>query len=139
MQLRLLSWRKPVLALFALLACSTFLSAQAYKQTNLDSDFNPGTSANPSIAPTQSPHLLNPWGLISSPTSPFWISDNNGGVSTLYNGNTGALIPLVVNIPPVVPDPNNPGQTIGTGAPTGVVFTGGLKSGTNLIPGTTFH
>ena len=137
MHLRLLPWRKPFLALFALLACSSLLTAQAYKQTNLDTDLNPGTAANPGLAPIQDTHLLNPWGLISSSTSPFWISDNNGGVSTLYNGNTGAIFPsaqkpLVVKIPPVIPDPNNPGQTIGTGAPTGVVFTGG--SGFHFFP-----
>jgi uncharacterized protein (TIGR03118 family) len=46
------------------------------------------------------------------------VSDNNGGVSTLYNGNTGAIVPLVVNIPPL--DANGNGK----GTPTGVVFTG---------------
>jgi uncharacterized protein (TIGR03118 family) len=133
-QLRLLAWRKPALMLFALLACSTLLSAQAYKQTNLDSDFNVGTPQNPGLAPNQSVHLLNPWGLISSNTSPWWIADNNGGVSTLYNGNTGALLGLVVNIPPVV-------GGVGTGTPTGVVFTGGIKpaGSQTALPGTTFH
>jgi uncharacterized protein (TIGR03118 family) len=46
------------------------------------------------------------------------VSDNNGGVSTLYNGNTGAIVPLVVNIPPL--DANGNGK----GTPTGIVFTG---------------
>ena len=130
MHLRLLAgaWRKPVLTLIALLACSSLLTAQAYQQTNLDSDFNAGTAANPGLAPNQSVHLLNPWGLISSPTSPWWIADNNGGVSTLYGAPTFAVLGLVVKIPPVVPDPNNPGQTIGTGAPTGVVFTAGTSA-----------
>ena len=127
------AWRRPALALIALLACSTFLSAQAYQQTNLDSDFNAGTPANPGLAPVQSPHLLNPWGLISSNTSPWWIADNNGGVSTLYNGNTGAVLGLIVNIPPVV-------NGVGTGTPTGVVFTGGIKpvGSPTALPGTTF-
>ena len=132
--LRARAWRTPALALIALLACSAFLSAQAYQQTNLDSDFNAGTAQNPGLAPVQSPHLLNPWGLISSNSSPWWISDNNGGVSTLYNGNTGAVLGLIVNIPPVV-------NGAGTGAPTGVVFTGGivLTKGQPALPGTTFH
>ena len=102
-------------AFVVLLACSTSAAAQAYQQVNLVSDFNAG------LAQTQDTHLVNPWGLISSSTSPFWVADNNGGVSTLYNGNTGAIVPLVVKIPPVVPDPNTPGQTIGTGTPTGEV------------------
>jgi uncharacterized protein (TIGR03118 family) len=126
------AWRTPALAVIALLACSTLLSAQAYLQTNLDSDFNAGTAANPGLAPNQSVHLLNPWGLISSSTSPWWVADNNGGVSTLYGSPTFAVLGLVVNIPPVV-------NGVGTGTPTGVVFTGGIKVNGVVQPGTTFH
>src|ERR1700739_2637853 len=114
-------------AMAAVLAFSTLGLAQAYQQINFVSDIL-------GLAPTQDGHLLNPWGLVASSTSPWWVADNNGGVSTLYNGNTGAIVPLVVKIPPVVPDPNTPGQTIGTGTPTGVVFTGGTKG----VPGSTF-
>ena len=67
------------------LAFSTPGMAQAYQQTNFVSDIQ-------GLAPTQDGHLLNPWGLIASSTSPWWVSDNNGGVSTLYNGNTGAIV-----------------------------------------------
>ena len=95
----------------AVLAFSTLGMAQAYQQTNFVSDIQ-------GLAPTPDGHLLNPWGLIASSTSPWWVSDNNGGVSTLYNGNTGAIVPLVVNIPPLDASGN------GTGTPTGVVFTG---------------
>src|SRR5579864_2508687 len=95
----------------AVLALSTLGMAQAYQQTNFVSDIQ-------GLAPTPDGHLLNPWGLIASSTSPWWVSDNNGGVSTLYNGNTGAIVPLVVNIPPLDAKGN------GTGTPTGVVFTG---------------
>jgi len=97
------------LAFLLLFAVSTFGVAQQYQQTNLVSDIQ-------GLAPTPDSHLLNPWGLISSPTSAWWVSDNNGGVSTLYNGNTGAIVPLVVNIPPIV-------NAIGHGTPTGVVFS----------------
>lgn len=95
----------------AVLAFSTLGMAQAYQQTNFVSDI-------PGLAPTPDSHLVNPWGLIASSTSPWWVSDNNGGVSTLYNGNTGAIVPLVVNIPPLDAQGN------GTGTPTGIVFTG---------------
>jgi uncharacterized protein (TIGR03118 family) len=104
-----------VLAFAVLFALSTFGVAQQYQQTNLVSDIQ-------GLAPTRDGHLLNPWGLIATPTSPWWVSDNNGGVSTLYNGNTGAIVPLVVNIPPIVIDPTT-GKQIGTGTPTGVVFS----------------
>jgi len=69
-------------------------------------------------------HLLNPWGLTASPTSPFWVSDNNGGVSTLYNGQ-GAIVPLVVTIPT---------ETTGSlGSPTGTIFN---TAGTGFNVGT---
>ena len=100
------------LKLTAVFALCTLGVAQQYQQTNLVSDIQ-------GLAPTVDGHLLNPWGLIASATSPWWVSDNNGGVSTLYNGNTGAIVPLVVNIPPL--DANGNGK----GTPTGVVFTGG--------------
>jgi len=99
------------LTLTAVFALRTFGVAQQYQQTNLVSDIQ-------GLAPTVDSHLLNPWGLIASSTSPWWVSDNNGGVSTLYNGNTGAIVPLVVNIPPL--DANGNGK----GTPTGIVFTG---------------
>ena len=68
-----------------------------YLQTNLTSDL-------PGVAAHQDPHLVNPWGIASLATSPFWISDNGAGVATLYNG-TGTpqpLVPqpLVVTVPP---------------------------------------
>jgi uncharacterized protein (TIGR03118 family) len=60
------------------------------------------------------PNLVNGWGLTSSSSSPFWVSDNVTGLSTLYNG-AGQKVPLVVTIPPA---PNG----AATGTPTGDVF-----------------
>src|SRR5947209_19729179 len=63
-------------------------SAQGvYQRTNLVSDIN-------GVAEFTDPNLVNPWGLASSPTSPWWIGDNGTGLSTLYNGQ-GGIIPLV--------------------------------------------
>src|SRR5207302_3239541 len=84
------------------------------------------------VAAVQDPHLVNPWGIAESPGSPFWISDNNAGVSTLYrtpgaNGAPIGIVPLVVSIPTPV-DPFG-----ASGTPTGTVFnidggpTGGFK------------
>jgi uncharacterized protein (TIGR03118 family) len=58
---------------------------------------------------------VNPWGISYSPAGPFWTSDNNTGLSTLYN-TTGVPQALVVTIPAVG------GATVGT--PTGTVFNG---------------
>ena len=65
------------------------------------------------------PNLLNPWGVAFAPGGEFWISDNNSGKSTLYDG-TGTALPLVVNVP-------DPGAA---GTPTGQVFNG--TSGFNV-------
>src|SRR6267143_3131379 len=54
----------------------------SYLQTNIVSDVK-GT------APVTDPKLINPWGIVAGPGTPFWIADNNAGVSTLYTG-TGA-------------------------------------------------
>jgi uncharacterized protein (TIGR03118 family) len=78
-------------------------NSQFYQQHNIVSD-----GAVP--ADLVDTALVNAWGLVSSGTSPFWVADNGTGLSTLYNGNTGAKVPLTVTVP---------------GAPTGVVFNGG--------------
>jgi len=84
----------------------------AYEQTNLvsnDLSLIPAANLDPS--------LQNPWGIASSATSPFFVSDNGTGISTLYN-TSGTQVSLVVTIPPA------PGGFTGTGTPTGVVFNG---------------
>ena len=87
--------------------------ADVFFQTNLTSDL-------PGVAGNQDPNLVNPWGIALGPTTPFWISDNGTGLSTLYNGagqNFPVGSPLVVTIPP-------PGGGTPPAAPTGVVFNG---------------
>jgi len=82
-------------------------SGNSYVQTNLVSDLA-------GVAAATDPHLINPWGISASATSPMWIADNGTGLSTLYTG-AGATIPLVVTIPP-------PAGGTGPSAPTGTVF-----------------
>lgn len=109
---RLLATLIPVTLLLLLVLSSTaFAQTNAgsgvYKQTNLTSDIS-------GMALHTDPHLVNPWGISFSSASPFWISDNNSGFSTLYDGQ-GKPNSLVVTIPPAQ------GGTIGT--PTGTVFS----------------
>jgi uncharacterized protein (TIGR03118 family) len=66
-------------------------------------------------APLQDTHLVNGWGLVSLPTSPYWVSDNATGFSTLYTA-AGAQTPLFVTVPAA---PSSPAGTLGT--PTGIV------------------
>jgi uncharacterized protein (TIGR03118 family) len=70
----------------------------------------------PGVAPVTDPNLVNPWGLIASATSPWWVADNGPGLSTLYNGS-GARQTLVVMVaaPPGSTEPSSP---------TGIVFNG---------------
>jgi uncharacterized protein (TIGR03118 family) len=86
------------------------LFAQHYIQTNLVSDL-PGIAKNPPDM-----RLKNPWGLSRGTDSPWWVSDNNSGFATLYDG-TGAVKQLQVTIP------SDPAQSP-TGSPTGTVFNG---------------
>jgi uncharacterized protein (TIGR03118 family) len=85
----------------------------AYAQTNLV------TSGKPLKGKVRDKNLLNPWGLVQG-HSPFWISDNNAGVSTLYDGN-GKIVKVTKKVPFVVTIPPPTNSTV-TAAPTGVVF-----------------
>jgi uncharacterized protein (TIGR03118 family) len=104
--------RSRTLALSACLGLTLMLIssvAQAqYKLTNLVSN-QVGQAAH------TDPLLVNAWGLARSAGSPFWISDNKTGWSTLYNG-FGAPRTLQV----IVPSANGKGP----GSPTGIVFNG---------------
>jgi uncharacterized protein (TIGR03118 family) len=83
--------------------------AQLYHRTDLTAN----SSAASSTAPNPDPNLVNAWGLSRGSGSPWWVSDNGTGLSTLYNA-TGVPQALVVTIP--TPDGS------GTSAPTGTVF-----------------
>jgi len=56
-----------------------------YQQTNL-------------VTSATDPDLINPWGISFSSTSPFWVSNNGTGTSTLYN-TAGQKLGLVVSMP----------------------------------------
>lgn len=82
--------------------------SQFYAQHNLVSDgFVPADHINPDV--------VNAWGLVAGPTTPWWIVDNGTGKSTLYNVATGTF-PLTVTVPGVGGEQGNP---------TGIVFNGG--------------
>jgi uncharacterized protein (TIGR03118 family) len=88
------------------------LSATQVGQINLVTD-NAAFLASQGFTPaaTVDPSLVNPWGMSFGPTSPFWISNQVTGNSTLYTG-TGAKVPLTVAIPGSPSGPSGPtGQT----------------------------
>ena len=98
----------PMLTSLALLLSSAAY-AQHYQQTDLVAD-----SKSVSSTATIDPNLVNAWGVARSSGSPWWVSDNGTGLSTLYD-SSGAIIPLVVTIPP-------PMNGAPPAAPTGTVF-----------------
>ncbi len=90
------------------------INGNSFMQTNLVSD---GTVP----AETIDPNLINPCGISSpGPGGPFWISDNNAGVTTFYNGDGTKDGQVAIAGPP--------GSTI-AGTPTGQVFN---SSGTGF-------
>ena len=90
--------------------------AQEYIQTNLVSNV-PVTPA----AVVTDPNLQNAWGLVHGPGTPWWISNNAGGTSTLYNTsglnplNPSAQSPTPVLSPVTIVALNAPGGTPGNG------------------------
>ena len=97
-------------ALMLIMGANCF--GQQYTQTNLVSNAS-------GVAPVTDPQLINPWGISRGSGSPWWVSDNATGFSTLYNG-AGTKQSLIVTIPPA--DPNN--ENTPTGTPTGTIFNG---------------
>ena len=98
-------------AIFALIMGAACFG-QHYAQTNLVSNVS-------GVAPVTDPQLINPWGISRGSGTPWWVSDQRTGLSTLYNG-AGVKQSLIVTIPPA--DPNN--KNTPTGTPTGTIFNG---------------
>ena len=104
--------RRPVPALAAIALCTLAAPCWAvlFDVTNLVTD---DQLAHP--AQITDAGLKNAWGLAYSATSPFWVSSNGTGTSTLYSVNpltqATAKVALTVSIP-------------GDGSVTGQVFNG---------------
>ncbi len=73
-------------------------AAAQYTQLNIVSDVSGKALSTDS-------NLRNGWGLAFFPTSPFWVSDNDTGVSTLYSHFN--KLPLVVTVPIAPTNPFN--------------------------------
>jgi uncharacterized protein (TIGR03118 family) len=84
--------------------------ATSFSVTNLVTD---DQSAN--AAQITDPSLKNAWGIASSATSPFWVSDNGSGVATLYSVNPADDLATKQALTVTIP---------GAGTVTGQVFSG---------------
>src|SRR5579864_4901340 len=106
-------------ALAAAISIGTMNAANAagqgrYLQVNLTSNVH-------GMAQHTDGNLVNGWGLAFFTSSPFWVSDNGSGLSTIYDG-TGTPQSLVVTVPPA---PEQPGGTLGS--PTGIVANPSIR------------
>jgi uncharacterized protein (TIGR03118 family) len=69
-------------------------------------------------AQTTDTNLVNAWGLVAGPTTPWWVVDNETDKSTVYNASSGA--------PPLL--------TVGVdGGPTGTVFHNATTDPMNFV------
>src|SRR5262249_45024552 len=91
-------------SLIAAICFTSIAAAGGSTETDLVTNRSPLKDANGIVhTPTQpvDANLVNPWGVGESPGttgSPFWVSDNGAGVSTLYVTN-GTKVGLTVSIP----------------------------------------
>jgi uncharacterized protein (TIGR03118 family) len=99
----------------ALVFASSAAMAQ-YQLTNLSSN-------QVKQAHHDDPLLVNGWGLVHGPGSPWWVSDENSGWSTIYDG-VGKAGGLRVLIPTAGNGPSSPTGLNGPGSPTGIVYNG---------------
>jgi hypothetical protein len=90
-------------AIFAISFSSLSAHAQtnSFKQTNLASD-------TAGIAAHTDPNLSNPWGVAFLPGQPFWIANNNGGTSTVYDRNGVSMGTFGVPAPTGSSNPSTP-------------------------------
>jgi uncharacterized protein (TIGR03118 family) len=106
--------------LLGLVCLGLFFVSSARAQTNSYKQTNLVTADTTVTAAHTDPNLINPWGIAFQPGLPFWISDNNAGVSTLYDKN--GVPSQLFTVPP-------PTGSSNPSTPTGVVYnaTGGFN------------
>src|SRR2546428_10613760 len=105
-------WRRSGLFLFALATVAVLAASPAAAQNPKTYVITPLVSNNGAPGTAVDAHLVNAWGLVAGPTTPWWVSDNGADLSTLYTA-AGGNIPREVGV---------------AGAPTGLVFNGDATS-----------
>ena len=109
------------LVLLVIGLCPSAVFGQHYTQTNLVSN----TGAAPVVPDA---NLRNAWGLVHGPNTPWWISDNFTGLSTVYNTSTTPttiISSVVVTVPDSAGNPGHPTGVMFNGSPTDFVLANG--------------
>ena len=91
-----------------------------YRLTNLSSN-----QVNQALH--DDPLLVNGWGLVHAPGSPWWVSDNSSGWSTLYDNEGNQVETVKVLIPTAGHGPDLSTGLNGPGSPTGTVSNGSTE------------
>ena len=104
--------RKIGVLVFALAAVAVLTAPSAAAVNPNRYTVTPLVSNNGVPGTTTDTNLVNAWGLVAGPTTPWWVADNGVDASTLYNA-VGGKVPLTVGV---------------AGAPTGLVFNGDATS-----------
>jgi len=116
--------KKLILPTILLLTPCLMPAANVYVQHNLVSD-------QAGLADFTDPNLINPWGICTSATSPFWLSDNGTGLSTLYTsiGTPNATTKPVVPATSSTLTGGNPTGCVNNGTTTAFIINGNGKFG----------
>ncbi len=104
-------------------------AGNAYLQHNLVAD-------QPGVADFTDPNLVNPWGIYTTATSPFWVSDAGTGLSTVYSTatNTNGIFTISTTKAIVPPSAKGSSPSVATGGVANA--TGGFQiqgKGVNFI------
>ena len=112
--------RTPVICFLLTLSSQMLPAATGYLVHNLVAD-----DKSVATADFYDPRLINPWGNVTSATSPFWVCDL--GLSTIYT--VSATNATAMGTPNLTTAPTVPGAGGSKGSCTGIVA--------NLVPATT--
>jgi uncharacterized protein (TIGR03118 family) len=110
-QTKVAAFGSTFVAALTIWASATHADEIKYRQVNLVSDL-------PGVAVLQDTNLVNAWGISFGPATPFWISDNGTGLSTLYavtNDSSGVTHVVKQGLQVKIPGAGNPtGQAFNT-------------------------
>jgi uncharacterized protein (TIGR03118 family) len=115
--------RQLLLSLLVIALAAGARAATPFTQTNL-------VTNDPLAHPAQitDSNLVNPWGISMTATSPFWVSDNGTGVSTLYQVDPVTQATSKVGLTVTIPDAG----TV-TGQVSNPNAAGGAFNGDNFL------
>ncbi len=121
------SSKKGIQSAFLVLLLATLTGLTANAQSFTRTDLAQNAAGVSMTAPNTDASLVNSWGLSRASGSPWWVSDNGTGRSTLLDG-TGATVPILGSQFVTVLGHGGPA------APTGTVFN--FTTGFQVAPNT---